>query len=178
MRGLSYSALSYAPHLKGKTVAIIGDGKLALRAAAEMSLTADHVHLVGPSAKVLDAPLGRKLRSASNVTIAESSQVTEMLGDDYVRSIIVCGAGDHKTEFQADLFFVELSIIPNSQPVAGLVDLSPMGLINIDERNRTNAPGIFAAGDVSNTYMEQFLVAMGGGVKATLSAYEYLLPNL
>jgi len=39
-------------------------------------------------------------------------------------------------------------------------------------------PGIFAAGDVTNTYAEQVLVAVGEGAKAALSAYEYLLPTL
>jgi len=39
-------------------------------------------------------------------------------------------------------------------------------------------PGMFAAGDVTNTYAEQVLVAVGEGAKAALSAYEYLLPRL
>jgi len=48
----------------------------------------------------------------------------------------------------------------------------------VDCANRTNIPGIFAAGDVTNTYAEQVLVAVGEGAKAALSAYEYLLPTL
>jgi alkyl hydroperoxide reductase subunit AhpF len=39
-------------------------------------------------------------------------------------------------------------------------------------------PGLFAAGDVTNIYAEQVLVAVGEGVKAVLSAYDYLLPKL
>jgi len=39
-------------------------------------------------------------------------------------------------------------------------------------------PGIFAAGDVTNSFAEQVLVAVGEGAKAALSAYDYLLPLL
>ena len=48
----------------------------------------------------------------------------------------------------------------------------------IDSGNRTNVPGIFAAGDVTNCYAEQVLVAVGEGAKAALSAYDFLLPKL
>jgi alkyl hydroperoxide reductase subunit F len=43
---------------------------------------------------------------------------------------------------------------------------------------RTNVPGIFAAGDVTDTFAEQVLIAVGEGAKAVLSAYDYLLPML
>lgn len=38
--------------------------------------------------------------------------------------------------------------------------------------------GIFAAGDVTNLYGENLIVAMGGGAKAALSAFDHLLPIL
>jgi alkyl hydroperoxide reductase subunit F len=41
--------------------------------------------------------------------------------------------------------------------------------------NRTSCPGLFAAGDVTNAYAEQVLIALGEGTKAALSAYDYLL---
>lgn len=178
MRGLSYSAVSYAHLFSGRTAVIIGDGKLALRSAAEMALVADHVHLVGPVGRVFDSPLGEKLRSAENVTTLEGYQVVEVSGDDYARSVVVKAPDGEISRVKADGFFIEMVLIPNSQIVADLVDLEPKGHIQIDERNRTNVPGIFAAGDVSNTYVERVLVAMGGGAKAALSAYAYLLPSL
>ena len=61
--------------------------------------------------------------------------------------------------------------------VAGLVDLDDEGRIKVDCANRTNVPGIFAAGDVTSGYAEQVLIAVGEGAKAALSAYEYLLPE-
>nr|NIN67599.1 FAD-dependent oxidoreductase [Anaerolineae bacterium]NIN97692.1 FAD-dependent oxidoreductase [Anaerolineae bacterium] len=71
--------------------------------------------------------------------------------------------------------FVEKKLIPNSELVADLVNLDEEGRIKIDSQNRTSRRGIFAAGDVTNTYREQVLVAMGEGAKAALSAFEYLM---
>ena len=71
-----------------------------------------------------------------------------------------------------------MALIPNSQMVAHLVDLDDQGRININCYCQTSLPGIFAAGDVTDTYAEQVLVAVGEGAKAALSAYDYLLPLL
>jgi alkyl hydroperoxide reductase subunit AhpF len=62
--------------------------------------------------------------------------------------------------------------------VAELVKLDERGRIVVDCANHTNVPGILAAGDVTDTFAEQVLVAVGEGAKAALSAYEYLLPTL
>ncbi len=82
------------------------------------------------------------------------------------------------SEIQADGTFVEMALVPNSQIVADFVALDEQKRIIIDCGNHTSVPGIFAAGDVTNTYAEQVLVAVGEGAKATLSAYDYLLPLL
>jgi alkyl hydroperoxide reductase subunit AhpF len=39
----------------------------------------------------------------------------------------------------------------------------------------TSKPGLFAAGDVTDVYIEQVLVAIGEGTKAALGAHEYLI---
>ena len=178
MRGLCYSAISYAPLFIDKTAVVIGDGDLALRSAAELATVTEHVYLVGPSGNVLDSALGKKLGAAENVTVLAGYAVTQILGGDYAERVVVQGPQDQQAEISADGIFIEMALIPNSGVLADLVDLDAQGRIKIDARNRTSVPGIFAAGDVTDTYAEQVLVAAGEGAKATLSAYEYLLPTL
>ncbi|MBI3160147.1 MAG: FAD-dependent oxidoreductase [Chloroflexi bacterium] len=177
-RGLCYSALSYAPLFIDKTTVVIGEGELALRSAAELATVAQRVHLVGPDKAVLDSDLGRKLRRTKNVSILENHRVTEVLGNGYADRVIVKGPDGKLKEIKADGTFVERRLLPNTEFVKGLVDLDANGHIMIDSLNRTSAPGIFAAGDVTNIFAEQVLVAIGEGAKAALSAYDYLLPNL
>jgi alkyl hydroperoxide reductase subunit F len=64
---------------------------------------------------------------------------------------------------EVDGTFVEMGLTANTAIVEGLVDLDAQGRIVIDSANRTSQAGIFAAGDVTNTYAEQVLVAVGEG---------------
>jgi alkyl hydroperoxide reductase subunit F len=178
MRGLCFSALSYAPLFIDKNTAVIGDSELALRSAAELATVANHVTLVGPTHPVLDSPLGAKLRRSPNVTICEGYQVVEVQGNGYAERVVVRSPSGAQEVITADGTFVELGLLPNTQMVAGLVDLDPDGRVKVDCMARASLPGVFAAGDVTTNYAEQVLIAVGDGAKAALSAYEYLLPNL
>jgi alkyl hydroperoxide reductase subunit F len=178
MRGLCYSAMSYAPLFIDRKTVVIGDGELALRSAAELATVARHVYLVGIKGEALDLPLGRKLKAADNVTILEGCQVVEVRGNQYAEGVVVRLETGEQRWVEADGTFIEMGLIPNSQMVAGLVELDAQGRIKIDHLARTSTPGVFAAGDVTNLYAEQALVAIGEGAKAALSAYDYLLPLL
>jgi alkyl hydroperoxide reductase subunit F len=175
MRGLCYSALSYAPLFIDKSTAVIGDGDLAQRSTAELATVAKHVTLICPADKLVVTNENEKLKVAPNVTILEGHQVVEVKGDEYAKSLVIKDKKGKISELQADGTFVEMALVPNSQIVADFVALDEQKRIIIEQRNHTNIPGIFAAGDVTNTYAEQVLVAVGEGAKAALSAYDYLL---
>jgi alkyl hydroperoxide reductase subunit F len=174
MRGVCYSAVSYAPLFIDRRAAVVGDGELALRSASELAQIARRVYLVAPSKGQLDSRLGQKLRQQSNVTILEGYTVQEVRGDRYARSIVVQN-GDDAHELVVDATFIELDLVPNAEVVKDLVDLDEKGRVVVDSRNHTSRPGLFAAGDVTSVYAEQVLIAAGEGAKAALSAYEYLL---
>jgi len=174
MRGLCYSAVSYAPLFIDRDVVVIGDTKLALRAAAELAHIAHQVTLVAPSHGELETSLGRNVLKAENVKVMEGYRVDEVKGDEYARRIVVSKDGD-SSELEADAFFVELELEPQSGIVADMVALDKRKRIMIDGRNRTSTEGLFAAGDVTDVIAEQVLISVGEGAKAALSAYEYLL---
>jgi alkyl hydroperoxide reductase subunit F len=178
MRGLCYSALSYAPLFIDRNTAVVGSGDLALRSAAELATVAKHVHVIGLTGEALGSPLGEKLSSASNVTVLQDYTVTEVRGNGFASELSVKSPDGMEQTIEAEGTFIEKKLIPNSQMVESLVALDEQGRIIVDCYARTNVPGVFAAGDVTNSYAEQVLVAVGEGAKASLSAYEYLLPRL
>jgi alkyl hydroperoxide reductase subunit F len=175
MKGLCYSAVSYAPLFIDKTTIVIGDGDLALRSAGELATVAKHVYMICQDDKMFGSPLGKKLKAADNVTVLKGFEVVEVKGDEYARAIRLKDPSGKNIEYEADAMFVEKALTPNSDMVKDLVKLNERGQIIVDGANRTNIPGVFAAGDVTNGYAEQVLVAVGEGAKAALSAYEYLL---
>jgi alkyl hydroperoxide reductase subunit F len=174
MRGLCFSAMSYAPLFIDRATIVVGDTNLALMAAMELALIAKQVVLVAPTRGELDTLLGKRLQATANVLILEGYQPQAVRGDLYARSLVVAKEGDRRELF-ADGIFVELGLKPNSKIVADLVERESDGRIKVDFQNRTSASGIFAAGDVTNSYAEQVLIAIGEGAKAALAAYEYLL---
>jgi alkyl hydroperoxide reductase subunit F len=178
MKGLCYSALSYAPLFIDRSVVVIGDEDLALRSAGELSTVAKEVTMVCDSDTALDSPLGQKLQQSKNVKIRTGYQIVEVQGDEYARKLILKDPAGKLSEYEADGIFVEKALTPNTVMVKDLVELDAQGRIVVDGGCRTSVPGLFAAGDVTNTYAEQVLVAVGEGAKAALSAYEYLLPML
>lgn len=178
MKGLCYSALSYAPLFIDKTTIVIGDEDLALRSTAELATIAKKVYLVCNSDKALETPLGKKLQDASNVSLLRHFEVVDVKGDEYARALRLRDDKGKTVEYEADGMFVEKALTPNSDIVKYLVKLDSDGRIVVDDCNRTNIPGVFAAGDVTTNFAEQVLIAVGEGAKSALSAYEYLLPTL
>ncbi len=175
MKGLCYSALSYAPLFIDRTTMVVGDKELALRSAAELATIAEKVYMVCPANSLPDTSMCRKLESLPNVTILKGHQVIEVKGDEYARAAVLRDPSGATQELAADAIFVEMALVPNSQMVADLVALDPEGRIIVDCSCRTSVPGVFAAGDVASGFAEQVLIAVGEGAKAALSAYEYLL---
>jgi alkyl hydroperoxide reductase subunit F len=71
-----------------------------------------------------------------------------------------------------DGVFVQIGLLPNSQFLKGVVELSPQGEVIVDSKGRTSVPGIYAAGDVTTTPYKQIVIALGEGAKAALAAFE------
>jgi len=178
MKGLCYSALSYAPLFIDREVIVIGDGDLALRSAGELATVAKQVTMVCSNGNGTGSALGQKLQASGNVKIMKGCEIVEVQGDEYARKLILKDAEGKLNEYTADGMFVEKALTPNTAMVKDLVKLDDQGRIIVDCGCNTNIPGIFAAGDVTNIYAEQVLIAVGEGAKAALSAYEYLLPQL
>ncbi len=176
-RGVSYSAISHAHLFIDKDIAVVGSGRLALRAAAGLVEAARQVYLITPDDGMLKSSLGDYVRHAANVDVLQNWRVVAIWGHEYVESIVVEAASGEQREIPVEAVFVELGLEPQSALVAPLVDVNEAGQIVVDQRGRTSQPGIFAAGDVTDSFSEQVLIAIGDGAKAALSAFEYLLEH-
>ena len=173
--GVSYSAISHAPLFWGKETAVVGSDSLAFRAVTELATLASRVFLVSQDPLPTDSPWLDKIRHFDNVVILEDTTVVSVGGSPHLEEMTVRRANGRQETFAIKGLFVELGLIPNTGLLHGIVDLDEQGRVVVDCRGATSRPGIYAAGDVTNSYAEQVLVAVGDGAKAALSAYEYLL---
>jgi alkyl hydroperoxide reductase subunit F len=60
----------------------------------------------------------------------------------------------------------------------GIVETNKFGEIVVDDKCRTNIPGIYAAGDVTTVPYKQIIIAMGEGAKAGLASFEDLMVRI
>ena len=142
--------------------------------AAELARRAAQVYLVEPGALPAGDALAARLRELRNVEIMEGYVVTGVSGMDAVETVTV-QQGDKVRRLSIDALFVDMGLIPNSTALRGAVETDDEGFVKVDGRNATSLPGVFAAGDVTTVYGEHALIAMGEGVRAALSAHDYLL---
>lgn len=174
-RGLSYSAVSHAPLFAGRDVAVIGDDHRAQIAVLELCRIAHRVIFITPNPQKLDDKLMERILEHGNTDVFTGWEVISVEGGEFLTGITLQGRGGVIRELTLDGVFVEQGLIPNSDFVAHLVERNEEGRIKVDQNSRTSHPAIFAAGDVTNVYVEQVPIALGDGIKAAFSASEYLV---
>jgi alkyl hydroperoxide reductase subunit F len=177
-KGVTYCPHCDGPLFKGKRVAVIGGGNSGVEAAIDLAGVVAHVTLIEfDSALRADEVLQRKLRSLGNVDIVLSALTTEVLGDGskVVGLTYTDRTDDSSHTVDLDGVFVQIGLLPNTEWLAGAVELSDRGEVVIDDGGRTSAHGVFAAGDCTTVPFKQIVVAMGAGSNAALSAFDHLI---
>ncbi|MDP6142451.1 MAG: FAD-dependent oxidoreductase [Dehalococcoidales bacterium] len=179
-KGITYCAICDGPIFAKQRVAIIGGGNSALEAAFDMAKIAEHVHLISLTALTGDAILIDKLSNTKNLTIFTEHETKEIKGEDFVNGILIRDLHNGQSRLlEVAGVFVEIGLIPNSEPVSELVKLNKHGEVPVNCSCETKLSGLFAAGDVTDVPEKQIVIATGEGAKAALQAHRYLrrLPN-
>jgi thioredoxin reductase (NADPH) len=101
--------------------------------------------------------------------------VKEVLGEKMVNGLKLHNVKTgQESILKVDGVFVAIGITPNSQIFSNILQLENTGYITTDETMATSAPGILAAGDIRQNSPRQIGTAVGDGVTAAISAFNYL----
>ncbi|MDH5695921.1 MAG: FAD-dependent oxidoreductase [Dehalococcoidia bacterium] len=174
-RGVTYCAICDGPIFSGQRVAVVGGGNSALEAALDMVKIAEHVDLVSLTPLTGDAILIDKLGGAKNLSIFTEHQTEKIEGQDLVEGIVIKDLkSGEKKQLEVTGVFIEIGLVPNSEPVSSLIKLNKWGEVPVSCSCETTLPGLYAAGDVTDIPEKQIVVAAGEGAKAALRAHRYL----
>ncbi len=178
-KGVAYCPHCDGPLFKDKDVAVIGGGNSGIEAAIDLAGVVKHVTVLEfmPELKA-DAVLQERLYSLPNVTVYKNVQTKEITGTDKVNGITFVDRAtseEHHVELQG--VFVQIGLVASTEWLGDTVERNRMGEILVDTHNATSLPGVFAAGDCTNSPYKQIIISMGSGATAALSAFDYLIRN-
>lgn len=177
-KGVAYCPHCDGPLFKGKRVAVIGGGNSGIEAAIDLAGIVKHVTVLEFSDTLrADEVLIRKARSLPNVDIITEAETTEVVGDGQrVNGLTYTDrASGESHSLELEGIFVQIGLVPNTEWLKGDMELTKHGEIVVDAKGQTSVPGVFAAGDVTDTPFKQIVIAMGSGATASLGAFDYLI---
>jgi NADH-dependent peroxiredoxin subunit F len=177
-KGVTYCPHCDGPLFAGKDVAVIGGGNSGVEAAIDLAGITYHVTVLEflPELKA-DSILLDRLYSLPNVTVIKNAETKEITGSDKVDGITYVDRETGETHhISLSGVFVQIGLVPNTEWLEGTVELD-RGQIVVDNRGATSVPGVFAAGDCTNSAYKQIIISMGSGATAALSAFDYLIRN-
>jgi thioredoxin reductase (NADPH) len=177
-KGVSYCATCDANFYKDKLVAVIGGSSAATMAAVLLSDIAKRVYIIYRGKELRGDPTWKKQAlSKDNIEVLYQSVVTGLLGEEKLESVQLNKDYNGSNVLPVDGLFVEIGSEPNQDlPHKIGIDLTKEGYIKVDQAQRTNIEGIWAAGDctTNSNRLEQVITAAAEGAIASDDIYRYL----
>lgn len=162
-----------APKWKDRDVVVVGGGNSAAQAAlglaeagARVTLTARKLH---PDSYLMDRLGQARITQRIGLTPlrVEGGEAPEAFWARRDKT-------GEEERMPAQGIFVEIGLTPNSDLLKNLALVNERGEVHVDTNCRTGLPGLFAAGDVADTFGKRILIAAGEGAKAVLAVEAYL----
>jgi NADH-dependent peroxiredoxin subunit F len=175
-RGVAYCATCDAPFFRDRKVVVAGGGNSAFTAVQDLLRVTPHVTMVNfASGWQADEVFLRNLAKYETLEKIDNTEIFKIDGDTGVTGVWIRDRESGKERLlESDGIFIEIGLLPNSEPVKGLVETNDNDEVIVDCNSRTNVPGLFGAGDVTTVPYKQIVISAGEGAKAALASYEYL----
>lgn len=174
--GVSYCATCDGAFFRGRTVAVVGGGDVALEDALFLARACKKVYLIHRRNEFRGAKvLQEQVAQAENIEVIWDTVVEEIKGDGQVQALALFDKKkEEKSELPVDGVFIAVGIEPNTAQIEDAVELDEGGYIIAGENTKTSVQGIFAAGDVRTKPLRQVVTAAADGANAITAVENYL----
>ncbi|MBA4370888.1 MAG: thioredoxin-disulfide reductase [Coriobacteriaceae bacterium] len=176
-RGVSWCATCDGALYRDKTVCVIGGGDAAVEEALFLTKFAKKVHLVHRRDELRATKcIQEKCFANEKVEMQWSRVPTEIRGDgSRVTGVLLKSTkGEPDALLELDGVFIFTGIHPASELIGPLTELDEAGYVRIDHDGRTSWPGLYAAGDVTDSELKQVITAAAKGASAAFEALRYI----
>lgn len=179
-RGVAYCATCDGEFFTGKDVFVIGGGFAAAEESVFLTKFARCVTILMITDDFTCAQAtAQPARDHERITVVTNVSVEEVAGDGGLNYIRYRNTNTGEvTEFRADAgesfgVFVFAGYEPATGIARGIAELNEQGYIITDRSQRTNVPGLYAAGDVCVKPLRQVVTAVGEGALAATELERY-----
>lgn len=175
--GVSYCATCDGAFFRGKTVAVIGGGDVAVEDAIFLARACEKVYLIHRRDSLRAAQsLQNTMLALPNVEVCWDSVVESINGDGQVSSLTVLHKpSGERRELPLQGVFIAVGIKPNSESFISNIASDEKGYLIAGEDCATSMPGVFAAGDIRTKKLRQIVTAVADGANAVEGVQEYFL---
>jgi thioredoxin reductase (NADPH) len=171
-KGVHYCAVCDSSFYKDKITAVVGGGNSAINAALLLSEYSKKVYIIYRKSEFIKAEkiLIDKVKENKKIEVLFNSNVSELIGKDNLEEIRT----DKDKKIKVDGLFIEIGSQPNKDIFQNLDLEYEKDFIKVNNKQETNIPGIYAAGDITSNILKQIITACGEGAVSAYSAYNYI----
>ena len=180
-QGVSACATCDGFFYRKKDVAVVGGGDTACEEATYLASLCNKVYLI-VRRDVLRASkaMQERVLNTPNIEVLWNTNTKEILGDDFgvTGAALVNSKTGEESEIKIHGFFLAIGHHPNSEVFKEYIETNNEGYIITEGKSqKTNVPGVFAAGDVQDPTYRQAIAAAGSGCRAAMDAEKFLQEN-
>ncbi len=177
-KGISYCATCDAMFYRDKTVAVIGGANSANTASLYLANIAKKVYQIYRKDKLRgDLIWIEQVINNKKIEVIYNTKIIGLKGKEKIEKIILNKNYKGKRELEVDGIFVEIGTVPQKILIEELsLNTDENGYVKVDIGQKTNQPGIWAAGDITNASNDfrQIITACSEGAIAAKSIFEFL----
>ena len=175
--GVSWCATCDGFFFREREIAVVGGGDSAVEEATFLTRFASKVYVIHRRDELRASKVMQERAFANDkIEFVWNTEVVSVLGEDKVSGVRL---RDTRTGAERELavsgLFVAIGHDPRSELVRGQVRTDSDGYVLVDHPStRTDAAGVFAAGDLVDHIYRQAVTAASTGCQAALDAERYL----
>ncbi|GMT50144.1 MAG: thioredoxin reductase [bacterium] len=166
------------PVYRDKVLAVVGGGDTAIEEANYLTKFASQVYIVHRRDELrATKAMQDHVKNNPKIVFDWNKVVTDVLGDDMITGLRLKDTiNGNESNLDVQGMFVAIGHTPNTDFLKGHLDIDNVGYIKITEsfRMNTSVEGVFAAGDVMDSYYRQAITSAGTGCMAALDAERWL----
>lgn len=174
--GVSYCATCDGFFFRGKEISVVGGGDSAMEEATFLTKFASKVYIVHRRNEFRASKIMvEKAKSNPKIEFILNVQVKEIIGEKTVSALrLVNSTTGEERDLALQGVFVAIGNTPNTNFLAGQIELDPRGYIVNQGEFKTSIEGVFVAGDVHDHKYRQAITAAGFGCAAALETERFL----